>query len=286
MKFHRPSALLIGSLPLLVLACDAKSRDYATSFSTKPLVPTSDTLGGHAYTLQLPSGLAKGDVELGAQHYTPPKSEDTITMYAPDVSVSHVPGQPKVSSLSSAYGSPTITRKDENATSARVTLVATDRAYFIVRVAKALGNNGYLECDFEQKPPKGQVDFDALVAFGEKVCETLSPNVPTTTGATLPAAEAAQPAAAVTATPEMQQFLGAFGSSTSITRALQKHGKKGLATHDMGLYDMTEPKIVSSTTVGARTCYTVDAAAGMTTRTYAVCWEKGKIVEVDDKGMR
>ncbi len=282
------SGVVLLALPAAVLACDNKSHAYATEFSTKALVPTTGTLsGGRAYTVHLPAGLVKGDDELGGHHYGPPPTDSHFT-YGPKMDVRYVPGQPKVSSLSSAFGSPAVTHTEENAAGARVTLVGEAKASFIVRVAKTVGN-GYLQCEFAQELPKGQKDFEALVAFGEQVCATLAPNAPMTTGATVSGAgEAPVPSAEAppAATPEMQQFMSSFGSGASVKRALTKHGRKALDTKDMQLYELAAPKIVAGTTSGARTCYTIDASAGMTTRTYSVCWEKGKIVEIEDKGMR
>mgnify|MGYP001594886952 CR=1 FL=1 len=87
----------------------------------------------------------------------------------------------------------------------------------------------------------------------------------------------------ITVSAEMQDFLGGLkGKSSDVQASLAKHGIADLATADMDMYDLSEAKVTTST--GA--CYTIDAKAGMTVRTYDVCWEGGKINKVVDKGMR
>jgi hypothetical protein len=87
--------------------------------------------------------------------------------------------------------------------------------------------------------------------------------------------------------PEMQAFLaGIKGKSTDVEAALKAHGAEGLDAKDMGMYDLSSPKVTGTKKDGDKTCYTFDAKAGMTTRTYDVCWTGGKITEVADKGMR
>jgi hypothetical protein len=87
--------------------------------------------------------------------------------------------------------------------------------------------------------------------------------------------------------PEMQAFLaGIKGKSSDVEGALKAHGAEGLDTKDMGMYDLSSPKVTGTKKDGDKTCYTFDAKAGMTTRTYDVCWTGGKITEVADKGMR
>jgi hypothetical protein len=93
-------------------------------------------------------------------------------------------------------------------------------------------------------------------------------------------------AAAAQVSDEMKAFMADFGSSSKVSAALKKHGVDGLDNKDMDMYDLKDPKVTKSETRGAQTCYTLDAKAGVTTRTYDVCWEGGKIAAVEDKGMR
>src|SRR5262245_31721685 len=100
-------------------------------------------------------------------------------------------------------------------------------------------------------------------------------------GAGIPACEKS-----VEASPEMKGFLSSFGRSSSIAAALKANTAPGVDTHNMGMYDLKEPKVVSSETKGAATCYTFEAKAGITTRSYSVCWEGGKINSIADNGMK
>jgi hypothetical protein len=94
-------------------------------------------------------------------------------------------------------------------------------------------------------------------------------------------------AAKVDVSPEMQAFLaGIKGKSTDVEAAIKAHGADGLDHKDMTMYDLSSPKVTATNKTGDKTCYTFDAKAGMTTRTYDVCWTGGKITEVVDKGMR
>lgn len=94
-------------------------------------------------------------------------------------------------------------------------------------------------------------------------------------------------AAKTDVSPEMQAFLAGFkGKSTDVEAALKAHGTETLDAKDMGMYDLKSPKVTASRKDGDKSCYTFDAKAGMTTRTYETCWTGGKITEVADKGMR
>jgi hypothetical protein len=87
--------------------------------------------------------------------------------------------------------------------------------------------------------------------------------------------------------PEMLAFMSDIkGKSSDVEAALKTHGVEGLDAKDMGMYDLSAPKVTATKKDGDKTCYTFDAKAGMTTRTYDVCWTGGKISEVADKGMR
>lgn len=91
----------------------------------------------------------------------------------------------------------------------------------------------------------------------------------------------------VDVSPEMQAFLaGIKGKSSDVEAAIKAHGVEGLDHKDMTMYDLSSPKVTATNKTGDKTCYTFDAKAGMTTRTYDVCWTGGKISEVTDKGMR
>jgi hypothetical protein len=94
------------------------------------------------------------------------------------------------------------------------------------------------------------------------------------------------PKAGADCCPEMTGFMAGLGSSAKVSAALKQYGKDSLDTKDMGMYDLTDAKIVScSKAEGKETC-TFEAKAGMTVRTYTLGWDKGKIVSVEDKGMK
>ena len=93
-------------------------------------------------------------------------------------------------------------------------------------------------------------------------------------------------AAKVEVSPEMSAFIADLkGKSSDVEAAIKKHGVEGLDHKDMTMYDLGSPKVTGSEKRGDQQCYTFDAKAGMTTRTYETCWANGKIAEVADKGM-
>jgi hypothetical protein len=143
----------------------------------------------------------------------------------------------------------------------------------------------------------------ALVACGDtgggaasgsaaaKPATSTKPAASTKVADTAKPADSAKPAdtaaAAVEVAPEMKEFLDGFkGTSKDVEASLKKHAKAGLDDKDMDMYDLKEPKVIKSDKKDKQVCYDFEAAAGMTTRTYAVCWEGNKIVAVEDKGMK
>ncbi|MBC7873667.1 MAG: hypothetical protein H7Y01_06715 [Ferruginibacter sp.] len=82
---------------------------------------------------------------------------------------------------------------------------------------------------------------------------------------------------------EMKEFMGMLqGKSDATDAALNKYATEGLDKKDMNMYDLKNPKVIATD----KDCYTLEAASGMTTRTYVICWEGGKIKTVEDKGMK
>jgi hypothetical protein len=85
----------------------------------------------------------------------------------------------------------------------------------------------------------------------------------------------------------MMDFMAMLkGSYTDVESALDKYGAEGLDRVDMDMYDLKEPKVVSCQKADAGECCTMEAGAGMTIRTYDICWTDGKITSIVDKGMR
>lgn len=87
----------------------------------------------------------------------------------------------------------------------------------------------------------------------------------------------------VKVSPEMESFMKQLnGTSDNVAAALNQYGTPELDKKDMDLYNLEKPKVVSAD----KDCYTMEAGAGMTIRTYSLCWEGGKIKSIEDKGMR
>jgi hypothetical protein len=101
-----------------------------------------------------------------------------------------------------------------------------------------------------------------------------------------PEPEPAKPeeAAAVETSPEMTAFLAKFdGTDAAVKAALTEFGAdEAVVDDDMGMFSLGKPKVVAKD----GDCYTFETEAGITIRTYNVCWAEGKINKIEDKGMR
>lgn len=87
---------------------------------------------------------------------------------------------------------------------------------------------------------------------------------------------------AVKVSTEMQDFMNNLnGRSASVTVALDQFGTPGLDKKDMDMYDLAGPKVLEAN----GNCYLLECKSGMTKRKYNLCWEGGKIISVEDKGM-
>jgi hypothetical protein len=81
---------------------------------------------------------------------------------------------------------------------------------------------------------------------------------------------------------EMKGFMEKLdGKSTSVEAALKEFGKDSLDAADMEMFNLEKPTIEETN----GNCYLLRAKSGMTHRKYNMCWEGGKIVSVEDKGM-
>ena len=89
---------------------------------------------------------------------------------------------------------------------------------------------------------------------------------------------------AVEMSAEMTEFVGMIkGTSDDVTKALEKFAANDeVKDNDMGMFDLKDPKVTAKT----GDCYTAEFAAGITTRTYEICWADGKINKITDKGMK
>lgn len=82
---------------------------------------------------------------------------------------------------------------------------------------------------------------------------------------------------------EMEAFMKQLnGSSDNVAAALTQYGTPELDRKDMDMYSLENAKVVNAD----KDCYTMEAGAGMTVRTYVLCWAGGKITSVEEKGMR
>jgi hypothetical protein len=87
----------------------------------------------------------------------------------------------------------------------------------------------------------------------------------------------------VKVSPEMEAFMKQLnGNSDNVTAALTQYGTPELDKKDMDMYNLEKPKVVSAD----KDCYTMEAGAGMTVRTYVLCWEGGKIKSVEEKEVK
>lgn len=101
-----------------------------------------------------------------------------------------------------------------------------------------------------------------------------------------PAPEGVKPApggAPTVSSPAMAAFLKTgFGTSEKVAAALKKHAGPSVEYADMDVFDLKDPKVL----VEKDGCYTVEATAGITIRTYTLCWADEKITRVTFEGMR
>lgn len=101
-----------------------------------------------------------------------------------------------------------------------------------------------------------------------------------------PAATTAQTAKA-NVSENMKDFMAMFnGNSKAVGEALARYEKEGLDRHDMTMYNLFEPKVVSSELKDKSEKYLMEVKSGVTTRKYEIYWENGKISEVKDLGLK
>lgn len=86
---------------------------------------------------------------------------------------------------------------------------------------------------------------------------------------------------------EMKSFMEMIkGKADDVSAALTKYGTEGLDTKDMDMYDLSEPTVTACENKEGKEWCTMEAKAGITIRTYSICWEGGKITAIEDKGMK
>ncbi len=85
---------------------------------------------------------------------------------------------------------------------------------------------------------------------------------------------------------EMTEFMALMkGSDKDVDFAVKKNAATpAIAQNDIIMYKLSEPTVVSVSADGK--CYMMEAKAGITVRSYNICWEGGKITGIEDKGMK
>lgn len=107
-----------------------------------------------------------------------------------------------------------------------------------------------------------------------------------TSGAAKPAATKTQ-AAKPAVSENMKSFLAMFnGDYKMVEEALAKYEKEGLNRHNMDMYDLIQPKVMSTEIKDKQEKYLIEVKSGVTTRKYEISWEDGKISEIKDLGMK
>ncbi len=107
-----------------------------------------------------------------------------------------------------------------------------------------------------------------------------------TNGTAKPAATKAQTAKPAVSE-NMKSFLAMFnGDYKMVQEALTKYEKEGLDRHDMDMYNLIQPKVMSTEIKDKQEKYLIEVKSGVTTRKFEIHWEDGKISEVKDLGLK
>lgn len=86
--------------------------------------------------------------------------------------------------------------------------------------------------------------------------------------------------------PEMDAFLaGLDGTGGTVGKLLKKYGVRGLDAKDMDLYNLKDGQIVKIYQDKDSVAYKVNIKSGLTTRSYKLHWQGGKIVAVEFLGL-
>ena len=73
------------------------------------------------------------------------------------------------------------------------------------------------------------------------------------------------------------------GSHEDVSAAVEKYAaNESLNDNDIVYFGLSNPVVTGVTD----DCYLVDYEAGITTRSYEICWKEGKIVSIEEKGMK
>jgi hypothetical protein len=266
---NSPLILVVGGA-LLLLACGGKKQiDYSTT-ETKATEVVVDEV---PVSVNMPSGWKDSPLSLpNSKKWEAPAG----TFDGPEITIGATFGMP--ASVEDAVGQATlgmadgVKRKEKVGDAFVVSTESASGMSFSVHTFVPATEDKTLECSVSYIRASGKIqNLPAQRAWAEKLCLSAKP-------------KAAPQKIEVTA--EMNDFLSQFGTGTSIGKALKKHGAKGLDTKDMELFDIKSPKVTKTKKDGALTCYSIDGKAGMTTRSYNVCWSGNKIARIDELGLR
>lgn len=252
-------------------------RTPAEDWSTKELKPSELTMGGVPFTATLPAAGMKADAEktsgemlaweAEAGSFSGPRITLSVTLTPPTSLEAAV-------KKAGAVEGQTVARKEAINDGFIVTLASAKKTSYSVEAWIPATDDLAFNCSISQMDATDTEipNYDATRAWAEKICLSIKPKTPVVK---------------VEVIPEMKEFLASsFGSSDKVTEGLKKYGAEGLDTKDMGIYDLEKPSIVKSRKSGSMSCYKVDAKAGLTTRSYDLCWEGSKIKQISDLGMR
>lgn len=259
-----------GALVLGSVACGGKKQiDYSTT-ETKPADLVVDEV---PVTVSMPSGWKDSPLSLpNLKKWEAPAG----TFDGPEITLATTFGMP--ASVDDAVGHATlgmadgVKRKEKVGDAFVVSTEGASGMSYSVHTYVPATEDKALECSVSYIRASGKIqNLAAQRAWAEKLCLSAKP-------------KAAPEKIELTA--EMNDFLSQFGTGTSIGKALKKHGAKGLDTRDMELFDIKSPKVTRAKKDGTATCYAIDGKAGLTTRSYNVCWSSNKIVRIDELGVR
>lgn len=259
-----------GALILGLIACGGKKQlDYSTT-ETKPTELVVDEV---PVTVNMPSGWKDSPLSLpNLKKWEAPAG----AFDGPEIGIATTFGMP--ASVEDAVGQATlgmadgVKRKEKVGDAFVVSTESAGGMSYSVHTYVPATEDKALECSVSYIRASGRIqNIEAQRAWAEKLCLSAKP-------------KAAPRKVEVTA--EMNDFMSQFGTGTSIGKALKKHGTKGLDTKDMELFDIKNPKVTKAKKTGAFTCYAIEGKAGMTTRSYDICWSANKIARVDELGVR
>lgn len=270
------SRLYLGLAVLALALAGGCKESSGGSFTGKELKPVEASVGGVAFSIGLPDGLQKNDA----------LSSDTLVAWearpAGSLTISvgklALPPATLKDAVARGGGAATVTKQEAIEGGFLVLAHSNNKELARVDVYKKVGD-GALWCN---ATASDAAKLEEAKGWLEKVCLSMAPRG----GAPAPATASAPAGKAVDLTPEMKDFIGGFGSRAKVAEALSKHGAADLDAKGMGGHDLTDPAVLKAELHGAKLCYTLEAKAGDAKRSYLVCWDRDKIVSIDDLGAK